>query len=142
MTHVRTAPYYPQSNGKLERFHKTIKGDAIRPKAPSTADEARSIITAFVHHSNTERLHSAIDDVTPADRLAGRHAAITAERDRRLDAARERRAQWRQAARGAAPASPPSTASIDSHPCVRYAAQARVRFTLGQYSPRCTCGGS
>ena len=58
----------------------------------------------------------AIDYVTPADRLAGRHAAITAERDRRLEAARERRAQWRQAARGAAPASPPSPASLDSHP--------------------------
>ena len=30
MTHVRTSPYYPQSNGKLERFHKTIKGECIR----------------------------------------------------------------------------------------------------------------
>ena len=31
MTHVRTAPYYPQSNGKIERWHKTIKSDALRP---------------------------------------------------------------------------------------------------------------
>ena len=116
MTHVRTAPYYPQSNGKLERFHKTIKGDAIRPKAPSTAEEARRVVTAFVHHYNTERLHSAIDYVTPADRLAGRHTAITAERDRRLEAARERRAQWRQAARERTRAAPPSTVSLDSHP--------------------------
>ena len=118
MTHVRTAPHYPQSNGKLERFHKTIKGDAIRPKAPATADEARRVVTAFVHHYNTERLHSAIDYVTPADRLAGRHATITAERDRRLEAARERRALWRQAARarGAAPACPPAPTSLDSHP--------------------------
>lgn len=116
MTHVRTAPYYPQSNGKLERFHKTIKGDAIRPKAPSTADEARRVVTAFVHHYNTERLHSAIDYVTPSDRLAGRHTAITAERDRRLEAARERRALWRQAARGAAPSRPSSPVPLDSHP--------------------------
>lgn len=99
-----------------ERFHKTIKGDPIRPKAPSTADEARRVVTAFVHHDNTERLHSAIDHVTPADRLAGRHAAITAERDRRLEAARERRAQWRQAARRADAAPPPSASSLDSHP--------------------------
>ena len=116
MTHVRTAPYYPQSNGKLERFHKTIKGDAIRPKAPSTAEEARRVVTAFVHHYNTERLHSAIDYVTPADRLAGRHTSITAERDRRLEAARERRAQWRQAARGAVPCLPSSPAPLDSQP--------------------------
>ncbi len=36
MTHVRTSPYYPQSNGKLERFHKTLKGECIRPKTPLT----------------------------------------------------------------------------------------------------------
>jgi transposase-like protein len=44
MTHVRTAPYYPQSNGKLERYHKTIKSDAIRPGAPRTLDEARALV--------------------------------------------------------------------------------------------------
>jgi putative transposase len=37
MTHVRTAPYYPQSNGKLERYHKTIKEDAIRPRPAQDA---------------------------------------------------------------------------------------------------------
>ena len=35
MTHVRTAPYYPQSNGKTERWHKTIKSDALRPASPN-----------------------------------------------------------------------------------------------------------
>jgi hypothetical protein len=42
-TRGRTAPYYPQSNGQIERYHKTIKGDAIRPGQPGTLDEpARS----------------------------------------------------------------------------------------------------
>ncbi len=41
MTHVRTSPYYPQSSGKLERFHKTIKHECIRPKVPLSLDEAR-----------------------------------------------------------------------------------------------------
>jgi transposase InsO family protein len=102
MTHVRTAPYYPQSNGKLERYHKTIKGDAIRPGQPGTLDEARALVTRFVEHYNTVRLHSAIGYITPADFLAGRGKAIWAERDRRLEAAREvrrvRRAEAHQAA--------------------------------------------
>ena len=39
MTHVRTAPYYPQSNGKIERWHKTIKSDALRPASPTSLEE-------------------------------------------------------------------------------------------------------
>jgi putative transposase len=95
MTHVRTAPYYPQSNGKLERYHKTIKSDAIRPGAPRTLDEARALVAKFVEHYNTVRLHSAIGYITPADFLAGRSAEIWVERDRRLDAAREARRERR-----------------------------------------------
>jgi transposase InsO family protein len=67
MTHVRTSPYYPQSNGKLERYHRTIKATAIRPRAPATLDEARRVVSAFVLHYNGDRLHSAIGFVTPAD---------------------------------------------------------------------------
>ncbi|MSP56825.1 MAG: transposase [Myxococcales bacterium] len=78
MTHVRTSSYYPQSNGKLERWHKTLKGDAIRPKAPGTCEEAHRVVAAFVNEYNNARLRSAIDHVTPADRIAGRHTAITA----------------------------------------------------------------
>ncbi len=89
MTHVRTSPYYPQSNGKLERYHKTIKGDAIRPGQPASLDEARALVARFVEHYNTVRLHSAIGYITPSDFLAGRGKAIWAERDRRLQAARE-----------------------------------------------------
>ena len=41
MSHVRTSPYYPQSNGKIERYHKTIKGDAIRTTPPATLEETK-----------------------------------------------------------------------------------------------------
>ena len=95
MTHVRTSPYYPQSNGKLERWHQTLKVTTIRPKAPDSLDAARRMVAAFVEYYNHHRLHSAIGFVTPADRLAGRAEAIWAARDQKLDAARaQRRLQW------------------------------------------------
>ncbi len=99
MTHVRTAPYYPQSNGKIERWHKTLKQTTIRPKAPGTLEEARRVVAEFVEHYNTVRLHSAIGYITPADKLSGREGEIWQERDRKLEAARETRRQRRQKAR-------------------------------------------
>ena len=95
LTHVRTSPYYPQSNGKLERYHRTIKSTAIRPATPTSIDDARRVITRFVKHYNDVRLHSAIGYVTPRDRLEGRHETIQDARDQKLEAARERRRQKR-----------------------------------------------
>jgi transposase InsO family protein len=97
MTHVRTSPYYPQSNGKLERFHRTIKHDCIRQKTPLSLEEARRVVGEFVLHYNTVRLHSAIGYVTPQDLLSGLAPEIFAERDRKLAEARERRAAKRRA---------------------------------------------
>ena len=96
MTHVRTSPYYPQSNGKLERFHKTIKGECIRVKVPLSLEDSRRIVTDYVEHYHQVRLHSAIGYVTPNDKLLGNDAAIHAARDRKLAEARERRKQLRQ----------------------------------------------
>jgi transposase InsO family protein len=95
MTHVRTAPFYPQSNGKIERWHKTIKGDGIRPAAPQTREEGLRVVSQYVEHYNAVRLHSAIGYVTPNDFLAGRREAIWAARDEKLARARELRAQRR-----------------------------------------------
>jgi transposase InsO family protein len=61
MTHVRTSPYYPQSNGKIERWHKSLKGECIRPGTPLTKEDARQLIEKYVDHYNTVRLHSALD---------------------------------------------------------------------------------
>lgn len=102
MTHVRTAPYYPQSNGKLERWHGTVKSEAIRVTPPASLEEARAVVERFVAHYNGVRLHSAIGYITPNDLLAGRRDEIHAARDAKLEAARELRRQRRAQLRPAA----------------------------------------
>jgi putative transposase len=91
MTHVRTAPYYPQSNGKLERVNKTVKSEALRLSNPASLHDARRVVGTFVDHYNNVRLHSALGYITPADQAAGRGPDIWKVRDERLHAARERR---------------------------------------------------
>lgn len=98
-THVRTRPYYPQSNGKIERWHGSLKRECVRPACPANVEEARRRVAAFVEHYNHVRLHSAIGYLTPADKLAGLEQVIFAERDRKLEEARQRRQQARQALR-------------------------------------------
>ena len=91
LTHVRTSPYYPQSNGKKERWYGTLKRTCIRAMTPLNLEDARRVVTAFVQRYNEERLHSAIGYVTPRDKLEGHDKEIWAERDRKLDAARQAR---------------------------------------------------
>jgi transposase InsO family protein len=91
MTHVRTSPYYPQSNGKLERWHGSLKRECIRPNCPRDVEEAKRQIDRYVRHYNEVRLHSAIGYVTPADYLLGLAGEIHRERDRKLEEARLRR---------------------------------------------------
>ena len=93
MTHVRTTPFYPQSNGKLERWNRSLKQECIRPKTPTSLLEARQVVADFVAHYNQVRLHSAIGYIAPADKLHGRHRHIFQERKRKLAQARVYRAQ-------------------------------------------------
>jgi len=97
MTHVKTSPYYPQSNGKLERYHKTIKSTCIRVNTPLSLFDAQRVVTDFVDKYNNKRLHSAIGYVTPADKLYGRAELIQAQRDAKLAAARQSRKARRNA---------------------------------------------
>ena len=99
MTHVRTSPYYPQSNGKIERWHRSLKSECIRPGVPLSLEDARRLVEFYVLHYNCVRLHSAIGYITPADKLAGRGPVIFAARDRKLEAARERRERVRASTR-------------------------------------------
>jgi putative transposase len=99
LTHVRTSPYYPQSNGKLERWHGSVKRECIRPACPGSLEEALRLVAAYVDAYNHVRLHSALGYITPADKLNGLETVIFAERDRKLEEARQRRRQARQTQR-------------------------------------------
>jgi len=91
MTHVRTSPYYPQSNGKIERWHGTLKQECIRPGVLLSLEDARQVVGRFVGHYNEVRLNSAIGYVAPADKLNGRDKQIFKERDSKLESARQAR---------------------------------------------------
>ena len=126
MTHVRTSPYYPQSNGKIERYFKTVKGECIRVNVPLSLEDARRIVADYVTHYNEVRLHSAVGYVTPKDKLLGNDEAIHAARDRKLTEARERRQQMRQT-RHEQMESPPDA----SRPAIDFAA-VRAAITIAQ----------
>ena len=95
-SHVFCSPHYPQSNGKIERFHRTLKEKAIRAKTPLSLDDAKRIAATFIDHYNQVRPHSAIGYIAPSDRLANRHLFIFKQRDLKLEAARQKRKLKRQ----------------------------------------------
>ena len=73
--HILTAPFHPQTNGKLERYHQTIKQgvNQVTYEMPSDLEEA---IAAFVGYYNHRRYHMALGNVTPGDVLNGRRELI------------------------------------------------------------------
>ena len=88
---MRICYYYPQSNRKLERWFKTLKGECIRVKTPLSLKDARRLVAEFVSYYNNVRLHSAIAYITPSDKLAGRAEAIWVARRQKLAAANAKR---------------------------------------------------
>ena len=77
--HILAAPFHPQTNGKLERYHQTIKRDVnqVPYEVPSDLEEA---IAAFVGYYNYTRYHMALGNVTPADVLNGKREQILQRR--------------------------------------------------------------
>lgn len=99
MTHVRTSLFYPQSNGKIERWHGTLKQECIRPGVILNLEDARQVVTRYVDHYNNTRLNSAIGYIAPVDKLNGRDKQIFKERDIKLEAARAARKEQRRLVR-------------------------------------------
>ncbi len=80
--HILAAPYHPQTNGKLERYHQTLKRD-VKQLPYDVPNELELAIGEFVDFYNHRRYHKALKDIIPADMLAGRRDQIL---DRRREA--------------------------------------------------------
>src|ERR1700716_2853191 len=79
-------------------WHRSLKGECIRPGTPLSLEDARRLVESYVEHYNGVRLNSAIGYITPKDMLAGRQQEIHDERDRKLEEARKQRQIHRQQA--------------------------------------------
>jgi putative transposase len=95
LNHIRTSPSYPQSNGKIERFHRSLEEECVRNTSMINIDDARNQIAAYVNHYNNKRLHSALYYLRPIDYLENDVDELLKIRQDKMDkAAEERRNYW------------------------------------------------
>jgi putative transposase len=98
MTHIRGAPYHPQTQGKIERYHRSMKS-IVKLDIYYSPSELEQAIASFVRYYNEQRYHEALDNVTPADMYFGRYTAVTTQRERiKQQTLQHRREQYLQAA--------------------------------------------
>ena len=79
MKHVRGAPFHPQTQGKIERWHQTMKNRVLLENYYLPGDLEQQI-GAFVEYYNNERYHESLNNVTPSDVYFGRDKSIIRER--------------------------------------------------------------
>jgi len=98
MHHVRGAPYHPQTQGKIERWHQTLKNRILLENYFLPGD-LKASIGRFVEHYNHHRYHESLSNLTPADVYFGRGETILIERERiKRDTIKQRRLQHRRQA--------------------------------------------
>jgi len=93
-THVKTSINYPQANGKIERYHRTISEECLRIKAPVNLDDFKNYIEDYINFYNTKRLHSALKYLTPEDYLYGRKIQRLTQRELKIEKAEQNRADY------------------------------------------------
>jgi putative transposase len=81
MEHVRGAPHHPQTQGKIERWHQTLKNRILLENYYFPGELERQV-AAFIEHYNHARYHESLDNLTPADVYFGRAETIFLERER------------------------------------------------------------
>ena len=88
---VPTRRNHPETNGKAERWNKSVKHEAIRPNCPASYGEAWEILNEYAYAYNYQRLHAGIDYLRPSDLFFGRKETVLKERNEKLKQARQRR---------------------------------------------------
>ena len=81
MEHVRGAPFHPQTQGKIERWHQTMKNRILLENYYLPGDLEQQI-AVFVDHYNNHRYHESLNNITPADVYFGRDKDILREREK------------------------------------------------------------
>lgn len=89
--HTLISVSYPQSNGKIERFFRSLKTECVRKQSLLSPQDARKQLAAYMYYYNFKRLHSSIGHVAPYDKLIGKEAEIFKIRRDKLAKARENR---------------------------------------------------
>ena len=79
MQHVRGAPYHPQTQGKIERYHRSMKS-IVKLDNYYTPTALQHAIASFVDYYNTQRYHESLDNLTPADMYFGRREEVLSRR--------------------------------------------------------------
>jgi len=77
--HIIASPYHPQTNGKIERYHRTIKGQ-IKLVPYETPAELKDAIKAFIEYYNYGRYHEGLGNVTPYDVYTDRNLEVIQRR--------------------------------------------------------------
>jgi len=90
LAHIRIRIYHPESNGKVERFHRSTREELAEAELGNLS-RARELIGRWVTHYNDQRLHAALNYLPPAEYYAGDPPARLAARQQKLAAARTRR---------------------------------------------------
>ena len=90
MRHTRGAPYHPQTQGKIERYHRTMK-NVVKLQHYYFPEELKAALKDFVSDYNNERYHESLRNVTPADVYFGRQYAVLTERSKIKRRTMERR---------------------------------------------------
>ena len=77
--HITASPFHPQTNGKIERYHRSLKGE-ITIQPDDMPSELKEAIRTFVEYYNYRRYHEGLGNVTPWDVYTGKHLEIIARR--------------------------------------------------------------
>jgi transposase InsO family protein len=100
MTHTRGRPYHPQTQGKIERYHRSMK-NVVKLQHYYFPWELEAAVRDFVGYYNTRRYHESLDNCTPADVYYGRHHEVLSERDKTKQLTMQRRKKEYRAATAA-----------------------------------------